>query len=148
LVPFRRGTRPSAAWRVATLALRVLGRLAGPLQAVLLALLHPRVAGEEAGLAEGQPVGVRVDLEQGPGDAMADRAGLAGHAAALDLDHRVEVALGAGDTERHLHVGVAHGVAEVLLEAAAVHDDLAFARQQPDAGDRRLSAAGPGEEGR
>src|SRR5262249_42385131 len=82
------------------------------------------------------------------GDTVADRAGLTGHAAALDLDHRVEMALGAGDAERHLHVRLVHGVAEVLFEAPTVHDDLALARQQPDARDRRLAAAGPGEEGR
>ena len=40
-------SRPTAAS-----ALRVLGRLAGLLQAVLLALLGPRVAGEEAGLLQ------------------------------------------------------------------------------------------------
>ena len=47
------------------LALGVLRRLAGPLEAVLLALLHPRVAGEEAGLAQRQA------------DAPRDRAGAA-----------------------------------------------------------------------
>src|SRR5436190_7637830 len=93
----------------ATLALRVLRRLAGALQAVLLALLHPRVAGEEAGLPQRQAVRVRVDLEEGPGDAVADRTGLAGHPAALDLDHGVEVALGAGDAERHPDIGLVHG---------------------------------------
>ena len=34
------------------------------------------------------------------------------------------------------------GVAEVLLEAAAVDDDLALAGQQPHARDGRLAAAG------
>ena len=78
---------------------------------------------------------------------MADRAGLAGDAATLDLDHRVEMALGAGDPERHPDVGVVDGVAEVLLERPTVHDDLALAGQEADAGDRRLAAPGPGEEG-
>ena len=48
---FARGSCPA---RSPDLALGVLRRLAGPLEAVLLALLHPRVAGEEAGLAERQ----------------------------------------------------------------------------------------------
>ena len=39
------------------------------------------------------------------------------------------------------------GVAEVLFEAPAVDDDLALARQEPDAGDRGLAAAGSGVEG-
>ena len=54
-------------------------------------------------------------------------------AAALDLDHRVVAALGAGDPEGHQDVGQVDGVAEVLLEAAAVDDDLALAG---DAGGR------------
>src|SRR6186997_1617988 len=93
------------------LALRVLRRLASPLEPVLLALLHARVAREEASLAERRSVGVGVDLEQRPGDAMADRAGLAGHTAALDLDHRVEPALGPGDPEGHADLGLVDGVA-------------------------------------
>src|SRR5689334_9277267 len=79
---------------------------------------------------------------------MPDRAGLAGDAAALDLDHRVEVALGAGDAERHPDVGVVHGVAEVLFERAAVDDDLTLTGEQSNAGNRGLATAGAREERR
>src|SRR6185369_15813018 len=130
------------------LPLGVLGCLAGALETVLLALLHPRVAGEEAGLAERQAVRGLVDLEQGPGDAVADRAGLARHATALDLDHRVVVALGAGHPEGHPDVRLVHRVAEVLLERSPVDDDLALPGEQANTGDGRLATTGPGEEGR
>jgi len=92
--------------------------------------------------------GTRLLLEQRPGDAMADRAGLAGHTAALDLDHRVEPALGPGDPEGHADLGLVDGVSEVLVERAAVHDDLALTGQQADASDRRLAATCPGVESR
>ena len=62
-------------------ALAVLGRLAGLLEAVLLALDDPRVAGEEAGLLQRRAV-LGVGLDQRPGDGQAQRAGLAGRAAA------------------------------------------------------------------
>src|SRR6266542_2431841 len=130
----------------AVLALGVLRRLAGPLEAVLLALLHPRVARQEAGLAKWQPVGLGVHLQERPSDAVADGPRLAGHAAAFHLDHRVVAALGAGHAERHPDLDLVHGIAEVLVERPAVDDDLAFAGQQPDASDRRLATARPREE--
>src|SRR5947207_12984829 len=77
----------------APLALGVLRCLASALQPVLLALLHPRVAGQEAGLPKWHAVRVGVELEQRAGNTVTDRAGLTGHSATLDLDHRVEAAL-------------------------------------------------------
>jgi len=77
---------------------------------------------------------------------VADRAGLAGHTATLDLDHRVETTFGSGDPERHPQVCLVDGVAEVLGQRSAVHDDLALAGEQANAGDRRLAAAGTGVE--
>src|ERR1700720_4188041 len=83
----------------ARLALCVLRSLAGPLQAVLLALLHPRVAGQQACLLQSGPE-VRVVLDEGTCDAVRDGAGLAAGAAADHLDADVELALGAGDAQR------------------------------------------------
>src|SRR5947207_7735869 len=58
-------------------ALRVLRRLAGLLQPVLLALLHPRVAGQKACLLQRRTVlGVQVD--QSTGDGQPQRTGLTG----------------------------------------------------------------------
>src|SRR6476659_9726699 len=130
------------------LSLRVLRRLAGPLEPVLLALLHPRIAGQQPGLAKRQSMRIRIDLEQGARDAVADRAGLTRDSAAFDLDHRVEAALGPGDPERHADFGLVDGVAEVLVERATVHDDLPLAGEQTDPGDRRLAATCPGVESR
>src|ERR1017187_8334152 len=67
--------------------------------AVLLALLHARVAGQEAfGLQHGPHVDVH--REQRAGDAMAHRTSLAGRPAAGDGDLRVELVGRAGDSER------------------------------------------------
>src|SRR5688572_22971597 len=79
-------------------ALRVLGRLPRALQAVLLALLGPRVAGQQPSLAQrGACVGM--GAEEGTGDAVPDRSGLAGDAAAGDEDAGRVAALGLGHPE-------------------------------------------------
>src|SRR4051812_25090771 len=96
------------------LPLCVLRRLARSLETVLLPLLHPRVPREKAGLTQRQPVGLDVELEQRSGDPVADRTRLTGDAAALDLDHDVELALGPGHAEGHADVGLVDRVAEVL----------------------------------
>src|SRR3970282_1606613 len=137
--------RPSAG---ADLPLGVLGGLAGSLEPVLLALLHPRVAGQESGLAEREAMAVGIELQERPGDPVADGSGLAGHATALDLDHRVEATLGAGDSEGHPDVGLVDGVPEVLEERAPVDDDLALAGQEADAGDGGLAPSRSRVEGR
>ena len=72
-------------------ALRELGSAAGGFQAVLLTLLHTRIAGEEAGGLEGGAE-LGVDLQQSAGHAVADGAGLAGHAAAGDGGDDVHLA--------------------------------------------------------
>ena len=86
---------------------------------------------------------VLVDLEQRPGDAVRDRADLAGHAAALDLDHRVEALGGVGDGERRGGLLDGARAAEVVVELLAVHDDGPLTRDESDASDRGLPATGP-----
>jgi len=130
------------------LSLRVLRLLAGSLETVLLALLHSRVAAEEAGLPERKTVALRIDLEEGAGDTMTDGAGLARHAAALDLDLGVVCALGAGDSERHANVGLVDGIAEMRVEAPIVDDDLTRTGHESDTSHRGLAATGPVVEGR
>src|SRR5438093_22594 len=128
-----RWPRSTTSRSAAQSALGVLRRLPCALQAVLLALLHPRVARQEAGLAEWHPGAVGIGGEKRAGDAVADRARLAVMAAALDLDHRVVVALGPSDAEGHGDLVQVDGVAEVLLERSAIDDDLALTGEQPDA---------------
>src|SRR3989338_1492885 len=123
------------------LTFRPLEALARSLLAVLLALLHPRVAGEEAAAAElGFQLGV--GQGQGPRQAHPHRARLAGAAAAADADVGVVLVGGADEAKRlagMLPPGVAH---KKLVELAPVHPDLAGARAQGDAGHGSLAAPG------
>src|SRR4051794_13036847 len=74
------------------LPLAELRPLAGLLEAGLLALLHARIAREEAAAVEaGAEVGVR--LEQRGGDAVAQPGGLGGHAAAVHARDDVHAVL-------------------------------------------------------
>src|SRR5215207_4044165 len=120
-------------------ALGVLGSLAGLLEPVLLALLDPRVPGEEAGLLESRAV-VRLDLDEGAGDGQAQGAGLTGDAAALEqTDDVVLLGLLEGH-ERLTDELLVHLVREVLLEGAAVELELAGAGEQPHPDDGLLAA--------
>src|SRR5580658_8372813 len=74
------------------LPLGVLRCLPGLLQTVLLALLDPGVPGQEPGLLQRRAV-LRVEQGERPGHAEAQRAGLAGDAAAGDPGHHVKRAL-------------------------------------------------------
>ncbi len=65
-------------------ALGVLRSLASLLQTGLLTLDRTRVASEEACLLQRVPVGLAVNLVQCPGDAEAQRAGLAGVATTVN----------------------------------------------------------------
>src|SRR5690349_7139103 len=73
------------------LALRILRRLAGALEAVLLALFGAGVAGEQAELAQLRLQRL-VGNYQRAGDAVADRARPAGDAAAFSLYLDIELA--------------------------------------------------------
>src|SRR5687767_4981106 len=72
-------------------ALGELEALAGALLAVLLAFLHPAVAGKELAVAE-RRVEFLVDLLESAGDAEHDGAGLAGEPAAVDANENVQLA--------------------------------------------------------
>src|ERR1700733_16210846 len=115
--------------------------LPGLLQAVLLPLLDPGVPGHEAGLLQRRAV-LRVDQDQRPGHAEAQRAGLPGDAAAGDPGHHVELALGAQRHERLVDQLLVHLVREVRVERTAVDQPLAGPGEDADPGDRLLAAAG------
>ena len=125
-----------------SLTLAELRRTPGGLEAVLLALLHARVTGEESRLLQNGTV-VVAGQQQGTGDAVAQSAGLAADAAALDGGDDVHLALVGGG-----HQGLAddhlEGLeAEVLLDVTAVDGDGAGAVGiDLDAGDGGLPAAG------
>ena len=73
---------------------------------------------------------------------MAHRAGLARKPAAGDADGQVVLADALGDAERLLQNHAQHGAGEIDLHLAAVDDDLAGARLDPDARDGVLALAG------
>src|SRR6201996_6982221 len=125
------------------LPLGVLRRLAGLLQAVLLALLDPGVPGQEACLLQRRAV-LRVDQGKRPGHAEAQRARLPGDAAAGDPGHHVELVLPAQGHERLVDELLVHLVREVHVERAAVDRPLARTGHDADPGDGLLAAAGAG----
>src|SRR5205085_5180172 len=75
-------------------------------------------------------------------DAVADRARLARQAAALDRGFNVILTLAVGDVEHLVDDQAQRRTREIDLLLAAVDDDLARARLEPDASDRVLAAAG------
>src|SRR5688500_14578656 len=121
-------------------ALGVLRSLASLLEPVLLALLDPRVTGEEAGLLQRRTV-LGLDLDQRAGDGEPQGAGLTGDAAALEQAHDVVLLALLQGHERLTDELLVHLVGEVLLEGAAVELELAGAREQPHADDGLLAAA-------
>src|SRR5688500_1877816 len=123
-------------------ALGVLGSLTGLLEAGLLALLDARVAREQPGLLEHGTVGFFVDRVERAGNTEAERAGLAGHAAAGDAGDDVEPAVETGLGERLLGDLLVQLVRQVLLERLAVDGPLAGARHDADARDGLLATAG------
>ena len=125
------------------LSLRELRSAAGGLEAVLLALLHSGVAGQEPGFLEGGAVG-GIHLQQGAGDAVTDGAGLAGDAAAGDGGLDVHLALHAGGDQGLTDDELQGLKAEIIVDVAAIDGDGAGAvGEKTDAGDRALAAAGP-----
>src|SRR5438093_4938915 len=139
VVEVLRSHRPSLrSARAFGLALRELRRLSGALETGFLPFLGARIARQETGLAQRREV-LPVHLEECARNAVRDRADLAAHAAAFDLDHGVEAACGAGDSERQQGLVGRAIASEVVVERFSVHDHGAFTRNEPDAGDGRLA---------
>src|SRR5690242_5629593 len=123
------------------LALRELETAARTGAAVLLALDHAAVAGQEA-VGLHRAAQRRLELRQRLGDAVAHRARLARQAAARDGGDHVELAVALADVERLLDDHLLGRAREVDLLVTAVDGDLAGAELHPDAGDGVLAAAG------
>src|SRR5262245_29207381 len=113
------------------LAFAELEALARALLSVLLAFLDPRVARQEAFLLQLRPE-LDVVLDEGARDAEAQRAGLAGDAAAGDRGQHVELVGRFGHGQRSLDLGAERFGGEGLLDGLAV--------------DRQDSRAGPQED--
>src|SRR6185312_15508224 len=98
-----------------SLALRELRRATSLVQTDFLALHFTRVAGHEAGLAKRRLQGFVV-LDQRAGDAEADRAGLAGDAAAFHVDADVELVGHLGEFQRLAHDHARSFAAEEIIQ--------------------------------
>src|SRR5262249_53902925 len=103
--------------------LRVLRRLTGLLETVLLAFLDPDVPGEEAGLLERRAV-VGLVRDQRARDAQPQRTGLAGDAATAQVGDDVERLRLLGGHHRLLDELLVHLAREVGLEVTPVAGDL------------------------
>ena len=112
-----------------------------------LRLLLPGVTGEESGLLERGPQ-LGVELEQRPGDAQAERPGLARHPAAVDGGVDVVGLGGLGQPQRLGDDHPVGGRGEVVLEGLAVDRDGPLAGAEADAGHGLLAASGGLGEGR
>src|SRR5580658_186668 len=127
--------------RCASLTLGVLRTATRFATADLLALDLARIARDEPGIAQWLAQRLIV-LEQGTGDAVADRAGLTGDATAIDRDVNVEPAHELYRLERLTHDHAPGLAAEEGVERALVDGDLAAAGLQIDARGGRLAPAG------
>src|SRR5580704_7522720 len=123
------------------LALRELEASAGLGLAVLFALNHAAVAGEEAVRLQ-KRAQARFVVGERLGKAVTHRARLTGEAGALHGDGDVELAEAVGDLQRLGDHHAQHRPGEIDLLIAAVDRDLALARLDPDPRDGVLALAG------
>src|SRR4051794_29259086 len=128
------------------LALRELRALAGLLEAGLLALLHARVAREEAAPLE-LGAKVRVGLDERAGDAVPQCAGLRAHAAAVHRGDDVHARVVADRLERLADRALERGSREEGVERLAVDDVRAVAGLEDHARHGRLALARRGVAG-
>src|SRR4051794_24410875 len=124
--------------RLALAELRTLARL---LEAGLLALLHARVAREEAAALE-LAAQVGIGLQKGTADAVTQGTRLRGHAAAVHAGDDVHARLVAHRLERLADVALQRRAREDLVERPAVDGVRTGARPEDDARDGRLALAG------
>jgi len=114
------------------LSLGVLGPLSRLVQAHLLALYLTRVAGDEARLAQRTAQGLIV-VDERPGDGVSDGTGLAAAATAGYHDLYVEPVGGLCGLKWLAHDHPCRLPAKVLVQGAAVDDDVALAGLEVDA---------------
>ena len=111
------------------------------MQTVLFALLHSRIAGKEPCLFQ-RAAKLRICGEQRAGDAVTNRARLAGRAAAVDVDVHVilfgKVRENQGRTDDHLE----GFETEILVDVTLVDRDVAGAGEKTNARDGLLASAG------
>src|SRR5208282_4946995 len=106
--------------------------------AVFLALLHARIAREEALGLQCAPQG-RVELQQRPGNAMPHRTSLAVGPAAADVDARIEFFRRAGEGQRLRRGHPQRFQREITFKLASVDGDFAVAGGESNTRDGSLA---------
>ena len=123
-------------------ALAELRSAAGGFETVLLALFHSRVTGQETGGLECGTIAL-IENDEGTGDAVADGAGLTGHAAALDSGIDVNFSHGVGGDQGLTNDELQGLETEVIVDLTAVDGDNAAAvGDEVNAGHGGLPTAG------
>src|SRR4029453_1595189 len=115
--------------------------LARASQSVLLPFLHTRVRGEQPVLLQ-LPAELRVELDERPGDAQPDGAGLAVHPAAGDGGEHVELVTRFREHQGPSDLGPQRVGREIVAELAMVHGNRPLAGAKEHAGRGRLAATG------
>src|ERR1043166_3305723 len=100
--------------------------------AVLLALLHPRVAREKA-IGLQNRTQVRVRFEQCASDSMTNRAGLTGRTATTDIHTHVELVRRFRPRERRRDHTAQRIGRKIVFKSAAIDSDLARAHSEAHA---------------
>ncbi len=117
-----------------------LGSLSCFFQTVLAAFLFPRIAGQQAGFLQ-QGTEVSVHFQQGTGNTMTDCTSLAGDAAANNVGQYIIFAQGFSGVQRLPNNQFQGLQAEIFTQFTAVYNDLAFARNKANTGNRAFAAA-------
>src|SRR6267378_6447362 len=109
--------------------------------AVLLALDHAAVAGQEAAALE-DAAQLRLEIRQCLGEAVAHRAGLTGQSAARHPADDVVLAVAIGQNQRLRNHHAQYRSGKENFDLPVVDGDFAGAALDPDAGDGVLAFAG------
>ena len=115
------------------LSLRELRSATSGFEAVLLSLLHTRVSGKETSGLQSRSV-LCICLKQCAGDAVTDRAGLAGHSAALNIDQYVELISVLSQHERLADDGLQGLKSEIIVDISLIDRDLTGSRYKVNTG--------------
>src|SRR5687767_13545304 len=126
---------------VLSLALAELEALPGARQPVLLPFLGARVPRQQTVLLEGPPQ-LRVERHERPRDAEPERAGLAGHAAAVHVGQHIELIGRLGQDQRLADLHPQRFDRKRVVERAAVDGDRAGAWPEKDPCGGGLATAG------
>jgi len=123
------------------LSLRELEALARAFLTVLLSLFDPRIAGNQSGLLQSRPQ-VRIELNQGPRNAMPDRTRLPGRTAAGNVNNHIKLVCGVRQLQRLANNHSQRLIGKILRKGFTIDQNVAAAGPQINAGSRSLAPSG------